>query len=200
MARRLAQRDVRFIQISHEYRTGNEVGWDAHSELIRLHTRTALQVDQPIHGLLTDLKAHGLLKDTLVVWGGEFGRTPIAQGGDGRDHNPYGYTMWMAGGGVKGGIGLRRNRRLWLLRGGGSHAHPRSARDDPAHPRHGSQAVDVLLRRAQFPADRCLWRGGAQNSCVTGSAFHFSGLISPIRIRYDAAPRTRTPEAMANAR
>jgi hypothetical protein len=103
MARRLAQRDVRFIQISHEYRAGNEVGWDAHSELIRLHTRTALQVDQPIHGLLTDLKAHGLLKDTLVVWGGEFGRTPIAQSGDGRDHNPYGYTMWMAGAGVKGG-------------------------------------------------------------------------------------------------
>ena len=103
MARRLAQRDVRFIQISHEYGPGNEVGWDAHSELIRLHTRTALQVDQPIHGLLTDLKAHGLLNDTLVVWGGEFGRTPIAQAGDGRDHNPYGYTMWMAGGGVKGG-------------------------------------------------------------------------------------------------
>src|SRR5882724_12174683 len=104
MARRLAQRNVRFIQISHEYGPGNEVGWDAHSELIRLHTRTALQVDQPIHGLLTDLKAHGLLQDTLVVWGGEFGRTPIAQSGDGRDHNPYGYTMWMAGGGVKGGM------------------------------------------------------------------------------------------------
>ena len=103
MARRLAQRDVRFIQISHEYGPGNEVGWDAHNELIRLHTRTALAVDQPIHGLLTDLKAHGLLEDTLVVWGGEFGRTPIAQSGDGRDHNPYGYTMWMAGAGVKGG-------------------------------------------------------------------------------------------------
>src|SRR6266700_7059593 len=103
MARRLAQRNVRFIQISHEYRPGNEVGWDAHSELIRLHTRAAFQVDQPIHGLLTDLKAHGLLNDTLVVWSGEFGRTPIAQSGDGRDHNPYGYTMWMAGGGVKGG-------------------------------------------------------------------------------------------------
>ncbi len=104
MARRLAERNVRFIQISHEYRTGNEVGWDAHTELIRLHTRTALQVDQPIHGLLTDLKAHGLLNDTLVVWGGEFGRTPIAQAGDGRDHNPYGYTIWMAGGGVRGGM------------------------------------------------------------------------------------------------
>jgi arylsulfatase A-like enzyme len=103
MARRLAERNVRFIQINHEYGPGNEVGWDAHSELIRLHTKTARMVDQPIAALLTDLKARGLLKDTLVVWGGEFGRTPIAQAGDGRDHNPYGYTMWMAGGGVKGG-------------------------------------------------------------------------------------------------
>jgi hypothetical protein len=104
MARRLAERDVRFIQINHEYGPGNEVGWDAHRELVRLHTRTALQVDVPIAGLLYDLKAKGLLQDTLVVWGGEFGRTPISQAGDGRDHNPYGYTMWMAGGGVKGGM------------------------------------------------------------------------------------------------
>jgi hypothetical protein len=104
MARRLAERNVRFIQISHEYGPGNEVGWDAHSELIRLHTRTALQVDRPIAGLLQDLKARGLLDDTLVVWGGEFGRTPVAQAGDGRDHNPYGYTMWMAGAGVKKGF------------------------------------------------------------------------------------------------
>ncbi len=104
MARRLAERNVRFIQINHDYGPGNEVGWDAHNELIRLHTRTALQVDQPIAALLTDLKAHGLMEDTLVVWGGEFGRTPIAEAGDGRDHNPYGYTMWMAGAGVKKGF------------------------------------------------------------------------------------------------
>jgi uncharacterized protein (DUF1501 family) len=104
MARRLAERGVRFIQINHEYGPGNEVGWDAHRELIRLHTRTALQVDVPIAGLLYDLKVRGLLEDTLVIWGGEFGRTPISEGGDGRDHNPYGYTMWMAGGGVKGGM------------------------------------------------------------------------------------------------
>jgi hypothetical protein len=104
MARRLAERDVRFIQINHEYGPGNEVGWDAHSELIRLHTRTAHMVDLPIAGLLQDLKTRGLLADTLVVWGGEFGRTPIAQAGDGRDHNPYGYSMWMAGAGVKKGF------------------------------------------------------------------------------------------------
>ncbi|MFN0165869.1 MAG: DUF1501 domain-containing protein [Bryobacteraceae bacterium] len=104
MARRMAERNVRFIQINHEYGPGNEVGWDAHSELIRLHTRTALMVDKPIAGLLTDLKSRGLLKDTLVIWSGEFGRTPISQAGDGRDHNPYGYSAWMAGAGVKGGM------------------------------------------------------------------------------------------------
>jgi hypothetical protein len=104
MARRLAERNVRFIQINHEYGPGNEVGWDAHSELVRLHTRTALAVDKPIAGLLTDLKSRGLLDDTLLVWGGEFGRTPIAEAGDGRDHNPYGYSMWMAGAGVKKGF------------------------------------------------------------------------------------------------
>ena len=103
-ARRLAERNVRFIQVNHEYGPGNEVGWDAHSELVRLHTRTALQVDQPIAGLLYDLKARGMLQDTLVVWGGEFGRTPVAQAGDGRDHNPYGYSIWMAGAGVKKGF------------------------------------------------------------------------------------------------
>ncbi len=72
------------------------------------HARNAAEVDKPIAGLLADLKARGLLDDTLVLWGGEFGRTPTAQGNDGRDHNPHGYTMWLAGGGVKPGIQLRR--------------------------------------------------------------------------------------------
>ncbi|HEU0004401.1 MAG TPA: DUF1501 domain-containing protein, partial [Terriglobia bacterium] len=97
MARRLAERGVRFIQCSHSYK------WDQHSELVRLHTKNAREVDRPIAGLLKDLKSRGLMADTLVLWGAEFGRTPIAEG-DGRDHNPYGYSMWMAGGGVKGGI------------------------------------------------------------------------------------------------
>lgn len=101
LARRLAERGVRFIQCTHS--TGASM-WDQHSELVRGHTRNALQVDVPIAGLLKDLKAKGLLQDTLVLWGGEFGRTPVAQSGDGRDHNPYGYSMWMAGGGVRGGM------------------------------------------------------------------------------------------------
>jgi Protein of unknown function (DUF1501) len=98
VARRLAERGVRFIQCTHSYK------WDQHSELVRLHTKNAREVDLPIAGLLKDLKSRGMLDDTLVLWGGEFGRTPVAQGGDGRDHNPYGYSMWMAGGGVKGGM------------------------------------------------------------------------------------------------
>ena len=96
LARRLVERGVRFVQCSHSYK------WDQHSQLARLHYRNAREVDQPITGLLTDLKARGMLDDTLVIWGGEFGRTPFAQH-DGRDHNPYGFTIWMAGGGVKGG-------------------------------------------------------------------------------------------------
>lgn len=98
LARRFAEAGVRYIQVS----TPNV--WDQHSGLVKGHTKNALAVDKPISGLLTDLKQRGLLEDTLVVWGGEFGRTPIIQGGDGRDHNPQGFSMWMAGGGVKGGF------------------------------------------------------------------------------------------------
>jgi uncharacterized protein (DUF1501 family) len=98
LARRLSERGVRFVQCSHSYK------WDQHSELHKLHTKNAAEVDKPIAGLLKDLKARGLLGETLVIWGGEFGRTPWAQGADGRDHNPYGYTIWMAGAGVKPGF------------------------------------------------------------------------------------------------
>ncbi|MCC7421404.1 MAG: DUF1501 domain-containing protein [Planctomycetaceae bacterium] len=98
MARRFAERGVRFVQCTHSYK------WDQHDNLQADHSRNAKEVDKPIAGLLQDLKARGLLDDTLVLWGGEFGRTPVAQGGNGRDHNPQGYTMWMAGGGVKAGL------------------------------------------------------------------------------------------------
>jgi hypothetical protein len=98
MARRFAERGVRFVQVSHSYK------WDQHGDLKKDVARNALEVDRPIAGLLADLKARGLLDDTLVLWGGEFGRTPTSEGDDGRDHNPHGYTMWMAGGGVKAGL------------------------------------------------------------------------------------------------
>ena len=111
LARRLVERGVKFVELY----CGSGSGWDAHENLEGNHNKWCRASDKPIAGLLTDLKRRGLLEDTLVVWGGEFGRTPFSELGVGRDHNPWGFTMWMAGGGAKGGqyigttdeIGLR---------------------------------------------------------------------------------------------
>jgi uncharacterized protein (DUF1501 family) len=107
-ARRLAERGVRFIQVSHAHSLPfNNEQWDQHSHLEQGHSINVSQIDKPITGLILDLKARGLLDETLVIWGGEFGRTPTVQVGNGpkgRDHHPDGFTMWMAGGGVKGGF------------------------------------------------------------------------------------------------
>jgi len=111
LARRLVERGVRFVELY----CGSGSGWDAHSNIEANHGKWCKVSDRPIAGLLADLKQRGLLQDTLVVWGGEFGRTPFNEKGNGRDHNPWGFTMWMAGGGAKGGnyvgttdeIGLR---------------------------------------------------------------------------------------------
>ena len=99
LARRLVERGVRFVELY----CGSGSGWDAHENLEQNHSKWCNVSDKPVAGLLTDLKARGMLKDTLVVWGGEFGRTPFNEKGLGRDHNPWGFTIWMAGGGVKGG-------------------------------------------------------------------------------------------------
>jgi hypothetical protein len=99
LARRLVERGVRFVQLY----CGDTNGWDAHSDVVENHGRLCAQSDLPIAGLLQDLQARGLLQSTLVVWGGEFGRTPMTEGTTGRDHNPHGFSMWLAGGGVKGG-------------------------------------------------------------------------------------------------
>ncbi len=120
LARRMVERGVRFVQA---YSGGGEPGWDGHNQCDKNHLEMAAKVDKPIAGLLADLKSRGLLESTLVIWGGEFGRTPFTDGnasggfdlGAGRDHNPYGFTVWMAGGGIRGGqvigatdeIGLR---------------------------------------------------------------------------------------------
>ena len=93
---------MRFVQVYHG--GGGGGSWDAHSKLQQNHAAHCAAVDGPIAGLLKDLKARGLLQDTLVLWGGEFGRTPYAQSGDGRDHNHRGFTTWMAGGGARGGF------------------------------------------------------------------------------------------------
>jgi hypothetical protein len=111
LARRMIERGVRFVQVY----SGDTNGWDAHSNVLDNHTKLCRATDQPVAALLTDLKRRGLLQDTLVIWGGEFGRMPMSEQGQGRDHNPWGYTMWLAGAGVKAGhvygatdaIGLR---------------------------------------------------------------------------------------------
>jgi len=113
LARRLVERGVRFIQI---YSGGNhnDANWDAHGDLEKNHNYHAGNTDQPIAGLLKDLEQRGLLDETLIVWGGEFGRQPTAEyaKGTGRDHNSYGFTMWMAGGGIKGGISVGKTDEL----------------------------------------------------------------------------------------
>jgi hypothetical protein len=123
MARRMVERGVRFIQLYSGGNKGGAVGWDAHSQCDANHALMARRVDKPIAGLLSDLKSRGLLEQTLVVWGGDFGRTPFTNGGNGngagtysmgRDHNPYGFTVWMAGGGIKGGKAIGATDEIGL--------------------------------------------------------------------------------------
>ena len=110
LARRLVERGVRFIQLYH----GAGSKWDAHSGIEKNHSELCRAMDLPVAGLLRDLKQRGLLDETLVIWGGEFGRTPMSEKGDGRDHNPTGFTMWLAGGGVPGGQVIGETDELGL--------------------------------------------------------------------------------------
>lgn len=113
LARRLVERGVRFIQI---YSGGahNDDNWDAHGDIVKNHTKHAGDTDQPVAALLKDLKRRGMLDETIIIWGGEFGRQPTAEyaQGTGRDHNAYGFTMWMAGGGIKGGTSVGETDEL----------------------------------------------------------------------------------------
>jgi hypothetical protein len=110
LARRLVERGVRFVELY----CGSGSGWDAHNNMEGNHTKWCRVSDKPIAGLLADLKARGMLQDTLVVWGGEFGRTPFNEKGDGRDHNPWGFTIWMAGGGIKAGQAIGTTDEIGL--------------------------------------------------------------------------------------
>ena len=110
LARRLVERGVRFVQLY----SGSGSGWDAHTDVEGNHSKMCKSSDKPIAGLLADLKSRGLLDSTLVVWGGEFGRTPFNEKGDGRDHNPWGFTTWMAGGGIRGGQAIGRTDEIGL--------------------------------------------------------------------------------------
>ena len=143
LARRLAERGVRFIQLFHR-------GWDQHNNLPKQIAGQCRDTDQPSAALIQDLKQRGLLDDTLVVWGGEFGRTVYCQGkltadDYGRDHHPRCFTMWLAGGGIKPGITLRRDRRLLLQHRQRPGPRARPARDDPALPGHRPHAADVQV-------------------------------------------------------
>ncbi|HCR30348.1 MAG TPA: DUF1501 domain-containing protein, partial [Opitutae bacterium] len=100
LARRMIERGVRFVQLY----SGGTIGWDAHKDVKENHTRYCAKTDKPVAGLIKDLKLRGLLDDTLVIWGGEFGRMPMSEQGTGRDHNPWGYSVVFAGGGVRGGM------------------------------------------------------------------------------------------------
>ena len=101
-ARRFVEKGVRFVKIMHG--AGAAGAWDAHGNVKSNHTKLAAQVDKPVAGLLADLKQRGLLEETIVVFATEFGRTPGTQGGTGRDHHPFGFSVWLAGGGIKGGV------------------------------------------------------------------------------------------------
>ncbi len=110
LSRRLVERGVRFVQLY----SGTGSKWDSHSEIEKNHSRLCQSMDKPVAGLLKDLKQRGLLDETLVIWGGEFGRTPMSEKGNGRDHNPTGFSLWMAGGGVKGGQTIGATDELGL--------------------------------------------------------------------------------------
>lgn len=110
LARRLVERGVRFIQLYNG--TGSK--WDSHSAIEKNHSKLCHSMDKPVAGLLQDLKQRGLLEQTLVIWGGEFGRTPMSEKGDGRDHNPTGFSIWMAGGGIRGGQTIGATDELGL--------------------------------------------------------------------------------------
>lgn len=154
LARRLVERGVRFIQI---YSGGNhnDTNWDAHGDLEFNHNRHAGNTDQPIAGLLADLKRRGLLESTLVIWGGEFGRQPTAEyaKGTGRDHNSYGFTMWLAGGGIKGGHSVGATDELGA-----------SAVERPLHVRH--LHATILDRLGLDPNRLSYFHSGLDNKLV----------------------------------
>lgn len=130
LARRLVERGVRFLQLY----SGTGSKWDSHSAIEKNHSRLCRSMDKPVAGLLKDLKQRGLLDETLVIWGGEFGRTPMSEKGDGRDHNPTGFSIWMAGGGVQGGQTIGSTDELGLY-----------AREDKMHVRDIHASILWLL-------------------------------------------------------
>ena len=164
IARRLVERGVRVVQVYY----GSDQPWDDHQDINR-HRDHAQKSDRPIAALLKDLKARGLLEDTLVIWGGEFGRTPYSEGAKGRDHHSLGFSMWLAGGGVKGGFVHGATDELGMQAVEQSDARPRPARDDPAPDGPGPRALNLPLQRPRFSPDRRQRASGSRNPGVTGA-------------------------------
>jgi hypothetical protein len=150
LARRLVERGVRFVQV---YSGGTRMNWDAHQDLAGNHRQLCGETDRPIAGLLQDLKQRGLLEDTLVIWGAEFGRMPISQDGTGRDHNPHAFLMWLAGGGVKAGFSYGASDEI----GYKPAENPVSVHDFHA----------TLL---QFPSNRCGRSSGSRDPGIKSRA------------------------------
>ena len=147
LARRLVENGVRFVCVVSGGGPGNQQ-WDAHDDIEENHLRKAAETDRPVAGLLKDLKRRGLLDSTLVVWGGEFGRSPEAESGRGRDHHNLGFTMWMAGGGVKGGQVVGATDAIGLHAIETPLPLPRHPHDDPAPARARPAPADLSPPRA----------------------------------------------------
>ena len=154
LARRMVERGVRFVQLY----CGDSNGWDAHTDIEGNHRKLCAQSDRPIAGLLKDLKARGLLDSTLVIWGGEFGRTPMTEGTSGRDHNPHGFCMWLAGGGVKGGQVIGATDAVGLR-----------AAEDKTHV-HDIHAT--ILRLLGFNHRKLTFRHNGRNERLTDNSGH----------------------------
>ncbi len=160
LSRRLVERGVRFVQV---YDMPDKDGWDAHGDLVKNHTPRARWTDQPIAALLSDLKQRGLLDETLVIWASEFGRTPMMQGNNGRQHNAAGFTIWMAGGGVKPGQRLGATDDLGLL-----------AVESPVHFR---DLHATILAALGIKNDNLYWEVSGRQERLTGVAG--SGKVIP---------------------
>ena len=163
LARRLVEAGVRFVNVDYP---GGQI-WDDHRDVNDNLRKRCPDMDQAAAALIRDLKRRGLLDETLVVWGGEFGRTPVSESGSGRDHNPYGYTMFVAGGGFKGGIAYGATDEFGFKAEREPRVDPRPARHAAAPARHGSHEADLPLRRPRLPPDGRVRRSREGHPCVS---------------------------------
>jgi hypothetical protein len=165
-ARRLVERGVRFVHVISGTQEEGIQSWDAHQEIEKNHSVMSKTVDKPIGALLRDLKARGLLDSTLVVWTSEFGRTPYGQTGDGRDHNPWGYTSWIAGGGIKPGS-YGQHRRDRPARAGRHRRHLRPAGHSAAAVRPRSPEAHLPASGPHRARDHGVWRRDQEHPGLT---------------------------------